>query len=252
MRTEIIQGLWTLAQEEQVTTMLAVESGSRAWGVQSPDSDYDVRFIYRHKPEWYMDLHEQRDVIEHMTSDGVLDFAGWDLRKALRLAYKSNPSLLEWLSADTVYSVSKEIVGLREIMKTFSARALMYHYVGLAYRQRNQYWLENRHVKLKKYFYALRPLMAVQFMHDHGYAIPPLRFNTLRAASSFSSEIDAELDDLLARKAATMETGAGRYPALDIYIDDMIARGHQWVLAAPDNKPDMGALNEYFIQTIGK
>ena len=85
MRQEILQRLSDIEAKYDVKILLAVESGSRAWGFESKDSDYDVRFIYVHKKDWYLSLIEGRDVIEELDPDGVLDLAGWDLKKALLL-----------------------------------------------------------------------------------------------------------------------------------------------------------------------
>ena len=95
-----------IEEEHEVKILLAVESGSRAWGFESSNSDWDVRFIYVHNPEWYFKVEEQRDVIEHMYDDDV-DLVGWELRKALRLFRRSNPSLLEWFNSPIVYYVNE-------------------------------------------------------------------------------------------------------------------------------------------------
>lgn len=94
MREEILKRLTDIEGEEDVKIFYACESGSRAWGFPSADSDYDVRFLYRHPEEWYLsvDLEEKRDVIERPINDD-LDISGWDLRKALKLLRKSNPPL---------------------------------------------------------------------------------------------------------------------------------------------------------------
>src|SRR6201990_2789542 len=88
--------------ERHVRVLYACESGSRAWGFASRDSDYDVRFLYVHEPDWYLSVQDRRDVIEEPLSD-ELDVSGWELRKALRLLRKSNPPLLEWLKSPFVY-----------------------------------------------------------------------------------------------------------------------------------------------------
>ncbi|MDO8433705.1 MAG: nucleotidyltransferase domain-containing protein, partial [Candidatus Binatus sp.] len=100
----IHQALESLEYAENMVVLLAVESGSRAWGFSSTDSDYDVRFIYIRRPEWYLsiDLENQRDVIEQPLADEI-DLSGWDIRKALKLFHKSNPPLLEWLQCPVVY-----------------------------------------------------------------------------------------------------------------------------------------------------
>ena len=78
------------------------QSGSRAWGFASRDSDYDVRFLYVHRRDWYLSVEDRRDVIEQPIAED-LDVSGWELRKALRLLRKSKPPLLEWLKSPIVY-----------------------------------------------------------------------------------------------------------------------------------------------------
>ena len=104
MEKEILKRIAEVEATENVTIFYACESGSRAWGFPSADSDYDVRFIYLRKPDWYLsiDVEDKRDVIERPIND-ELDISGWDLRKALKLLWKSNPPLLEWLVSPIVY-----------------------------------------------------------------------------------------------------------------------------------------------------
>lgn len=99
MKAKILQRLSEIESKYDVKVLLAVESGSRAWGFASKDSDYDVRFVYMHKKDWYLCLIEGRDVIEELDSDGVLDMAGWDIRKALILMGKGNCAFAEWLNS---------------------------------------------------------------------------------------------------------------------------------------------------------
>ena len=103
METKILQRLKDIESKYDVKVLLAVESGSRAWGFASKDSDYDVRFVYVHRKEWYLTLVEGRDVIEELDSDGVMDFAGWDLKKALLLMGKGNCAFAEWLNSPIIY-----------------------------------------------------------------------------------------------------------------------------------------------------
>src|SRR5215510_13896244 len=102
VRTHIVARLASVASEEGVRVLYAAESGSRAWGFGSPDSDYDVRFLYAHERNWYVKLGEDRDVIERALDEQRVDLAGWDIRKALRLLLKSNPALYEWLVSPVV------------------------------------------------------------------------------------------------------------------------------------------------------
>ena len=106
MKLKIIEELQKIEETEDVKIIMAVESGSRAWGFASPDSDYDVRFIYVHEPEWYFHIEEQKDTIEQMFPDET-DMSGWDLKKALRLFKSSNPSLFEWLHSPIIYQMDE-------------------------------------------------------------------------------------------------------------------------------------------------
>lgn len=102
VRTRVLVELEAIEQRHDVRVLFACESGSRGWGFASPDSDYDVRFLYVHKPEWYLRVEPQRDVIERPIDD-VLDVSGWELRKALQLMRRSNPTLFEWLDSPVIY-----------------------------------------------------------------------------------------------------------------------------------------------------
>ena len=102
-RANILDYLARLEVEEDIEVLFACESGSRAWGIESSDSDYDVRFIYKRPVRDYLVLGERKDTIHRMYEDNLYDFAGWDLDKALSLSYKSNPSILEWMASDIIY-----------------------------------------------------------------------------------------------------------------------------------------------------
>lgn len=167
-----------IEQEEQVTILYACESGSRAWGFPSQDSDYDVRFIYLRKPEWYLSIFDKRDVIERPIND-MLDISGWDLRKALNLFRKSNPPLLEWLQSPIPYrekhSVAEKLRGISPF--TFSPKSCMYHYLNMARGNYREY-LQGEQVKIKKYFYVLRPVLACEWILRFG-EMPPMAFDVL-------------------------------------------------------------------------
>jgi predicted nucleotidyltransferase len=144
-RAEIERRLDAIESESGVTIVFACESGSRAWGFASPDSDYDVRFLYVSHPSWYLsvDLEDKRDVIE-TPIEGVWDVNGWDLRKALRLYRKSNPPLLEWLQSPIVYREPSGAAGkLRNLVPSFySPTASMYHYLHMAQKNYRTYLRE--------------------------------------------------------------------------------------------------------------
>ena len=127
MRQEIINKLKEIEKKERVKIIYAIESGSRAWGFESIDSDYDVRFIYVREKEDYLCLDEKSDVIE-LPIDKVFDISGWDIKKALKLLYKSNPSLLEWFASPIVYKEAKEASYIREVIPLYFSQKKLYHH----------------------------------------------------------------------------------------------------------------------------
>ena len=156
-------------REHGVRVLYACESGSRAWGFASPDSDYDVRFIYAHDRNYYLSVNvdSQRDVIERTVDDLNMDMAGWDLRKALYLFHKSNPPLMEWLQSPIVY---RELGGLADTLRSmstgfYSVCNASYHYFHMARDNFNKYLAKSEDdVWTKKYFYVLRPLLCVDWL----------------------------------------------------------------------------------------
>ena len=156
METRIRAKLSEIEAREQVRILHAVESGSRAWGFASPDSDYDVRFVYVREPEFYLRLNKTRDVIEWQLDD-TLDINGWDLSKALQLLHKSNPTLFEWNSSPIVYHTTTEWEKIAAIIERyFVAKSGLYHYLSTAKSNYREH-LKGETVKYKKYFYVLRP-----------------------------------------------------------------------------------------------
>lgn len=174
----ITEQLDRLEREEQVQILYACESGSRAWGFPSRDSDYDVRFIYIRQPDWYLSIFDKRDVIERPISD-KLDISGWDLRKALNLYRKSNPPLLEWLQSPIQYAEKYSVAEqLRMISPlTFSPKSCMYHYLNMA-RGNYRDYLQGEQVRIKKYFYVLRPVLACEWIERYS-EMPPMEFDAL-------------------------------------------------------------------------
>ena len=241
MEKMICAYLKDIERRHGVRILYACESGSRAWGFPSPDSDWDVRFIYANDWHWYMRIHEPRDVIEEAAGD--LDFSGFDLRKALRLGYKSNPSVLEWLHSPIEYWAYCDFASdLRSALAGYSRSALMHHYVSLASRQYKAYWQpagDDQPIRLKKYLYAIRPLTAVLWMAQHRDGFPPIDFGTLLGAiegGCKTADLMADLDALLAAKAESAEAlGVGRYPRWDAWIIQHLEICRARALAEPDH-----------------
>lgn len=245
-RQDIKAGL----RQRGVRVVFACESGSRAWGMESADSDWDVRFVYVRPMTWYLSPWPGRDTIEEM--DGDLDFAGWDLRKAVQLSAKSNPSFLEWLASEIVYRTDPAVVEpLKDAMRVFSASALMHHYVSLAQRQVKAYWRPGEPVRFKKYLYAIRPLMCVIWMQQYRYQMPPMDVSRLIEATPLSAAVWREVDDLLRMKRESTECGGvGRFPALDAFIDKWLVKGREAADAAPATGPDTAALERLFVAAV--
>ena len=193
-----------IEHEHDVRVLYAAESGSRAWGFASPDSDYDVRFIYVHRRDWYLGIGEPRDVIEAMLP-GDLDLAGWDLRKTLRLFLRGNYALNEWLDSPIVYAERGDLAAnLRQLLPSaFRAPGGYHHYLRMAQGVHGEHLVDDP-VRLKKVFYVLRPLLACRWIRHTGEQ-PPTAFERLATAVWVSSGERALIRDLEAAKAAAGE-----------------------------------------------
>ena len=177
MNDKIQNKLKQIELEKGVEILYAVESGSRAWGFASPDSDYDIRFIYKHDLDYYLSLWEQTDVIEFMTEDD-LDGSGWDLLKTVKLLAKSNAPLLEWIYSPVVYYENEAFMNqMRALAKDcFSPVACLHHYLGTT--KNFMAVCEQEEVKLKSYFYALRTALAGKWIIENN-TFPPVAFMEL-------------------------------------------------------------------------
>jgi hypothetical protein len=224
-REQILGRLELAEREHGVRVLYACESGSRAWGFASPDSDYDVRFVYVREPDWYLsfDIETRRDVIEYPLVDEI-DCGGWDLRKALHLFTRTNGALLEWLHSPIVYLERGRFAAELRAMapRAFNSLALCYHYSHMARGNAREY-LFNDKVRLKKYFYVLRPLLAIRYI-EAGRGIPPVRFETLVEAMA-PPELRSSIEALLALKRSTPELGVGDpIPEISRFIESELAR----------------------------
>ncbi|MGC5704062.1 nucleotidyltransferase domain-containing protein [Pseudomonas sp. NFXW11] len=223
MRARVLDELARIERERNVQVLYACESGSRAWGFASTDSDYDVRFVYVEKPEWFIQVDAGRDVIERPLDD-ELDISGWELRKTLGLLRKSNPTLLEWLDSPLVYrSEPGATARLRELAQAFySPPAARNHYLSMAKKTFVAH-LQDETLRFKKYFYALRPLLAVRWI-DQGRGRPPMTFAELLTTVEHQPLLD-EVEALLARKRNAAEAACGpRLPALHAFIASELER----------------------------
>jgi len=253
IRDEILGRLHAAEREHGVRILLAIESGSRAWGFASPNSDYDVRFIYARPADWYLsvDLEERRDVIEYPIVDDI-DLNGWDVRKALRLFWRSNPAFVEWIHSPIVYIDDGAFAPAARALlpEVYSPASGIHHYRSMAKATQRAY-LRSEQVSLKKYFYALRPLLAVRWIERHGSA-PPIEFAKMLHLLEGRGELLHEIDVLLEKKRHAPELGlSDPVPALNDFIEGELQRLQA---DAPQRTPRTGALpclNRLFHATLG-
>ena len=248
IETEIQNRIRAAEKEHNVRVLYAIESGSRAWGFASQNSDFDVRFIYVHEKEWYVniDVEDRRDVIEYPIVDEI-DINGWDIRKALKLFWKSNPAFVEWLKSPIVYldreNFSTECRALLSDM--YSVEKGIYHYKSMANTNYRGY-LKEEIVPLKKYFYVLRPLLAIRWLEK--YAEPaPIEFHRLRELVEHDKELDDEISKLLIRKIASQEKEmAPAIVPLNRFIEKELERLEHVAPVQPDQRRDIDKLNTVF------
>ena len=251
MREKIQEQLRRIEEAENIKILFAVESGSRAWGFASPDSDYDVRFIYIRRLEDYLRLNTIRDVIE-LPIDDVLDINGWDLQKTLRLLNKSNPTLFEWFSSPIVYQETEFADKFRDLMMHyFSSKKTMYHYVSMAEGNYREY-LKGDLIRAKKYFYVLRPVLACQWILDWGTP-PPMLFSELLKAELPVELIDV-VNQLLELKMNSPEVKLiNRISEINEYLDESIPSIKSAVRLLDDSHtPDWSELNQLFLRELMK
>jgi len=200
--------LGKIEADDNLKVVYACESGSRAWGFPSVDSDYDVRFLYLRPVEWYLSIDEKRDVVE-CPINGGLDITGWDLRKALQLFRKSNPPLFEWLGSPIIYLEKYSVAAkLRELaLGYYSSSACLYHYLHMA-RGNFRDYLKGEVVWIKKYFYVLRPILAMNWI-ERGWGVVPTDFNGLVDKLVTEPALRTEIKGLLAAKRAGAELDQG-------------------------------------------
>lgn len=249
MRETILVKLDEIEKRESIKILHCIESGSRAWGFASPDSDYDVRFIYVRPKNFYLRLDRTDDVIEWQLDD-TLDINGWDLKKALILLHKSNPTLFEWNSSPIVYRTTDEWQKISAVInRYFVAKSGLYHYLSTAKRNYREY-LKGETVKLKKYFYILRPLLACKWILAEGTP-PPMLFRTLME-KYLDEEIKPDIEKLLDMKMNTPEIGeVKRFDRVNDYLDRSIDEIDGIIAGLPaEDARDWDELNEIFLSII--
>ena len=249
MRAIVLDTLADIEREQDVRVLFACESGSRGWGFASPDSDYDVRFVYVPRLPWYLAVDAGRDVIERPIS-GELDVGGWELRKALQLLRDSNPTLLEWLRSPIVYrqedAWAARLRGLAE--DKFSPVRGYHHYVSMARKNLREH-LYHDVVRYKKYLYVLRPLLAARWIRE-GRGVPPMRFADLVAATTLDAALVAEIDALLEVKMRAGESATSpRWVGIHDFIERELAAAEAYSFAKQP-KADTAPLDAFLRDAV--
>ena len=252
MIAEIKHELSRIEEQYDVKILLAVESGSRAWGFASTDSDWDVRYIYLHRLDWYLRIDQYKDSQEKILPNEI-DLSGWELRKALRLFRKSNPPMLEWLRSPMVYLEQFSTAGMLRRLSTkyYNPRSCMYHYLSMAKGNFNEFLKDRDLVKIKKYFYVLRPVLACEWIVNES-SFPPMEFDRLVDSQVKDVRVRQAIESLTVRKMAGEELR--EEPRIEVLNEMLAARIAYFsdLVGEVDtvDKPQTEALDELFRGTL--
>lgn len=251
MQKEILEKLNVIEKENNIKILYAVESGSRGWGFASCDSDYDVRFIYAHNTEWYLSIEDKKDFIEVPIND-LLDINGWDIKKALLHYKKSNPTLMEWLSSPIVYMEDYSTAQkMRELLPAyFSPVPTIYHYLHIA-RNKFKEVMSTDQVKIKRYFYILRPVLACMWIEKNN-TTPPMEFSKLMAEQQLDDSLVNEIYKLLEKKTAGLEIDIEpKSPIIIDFLKSKIDHYEQYLKTVRKEKESgYASLNVLFRETL--
>lgn len=204
MHDRIEEKLHQLELEKKIRVLFSCESGSRAWGFPSPDSDYDVRLVYTHDIAWHLQIGKTRDTIEQL-QPGDIDLGGWELKKALTLFASCNLPLNEWLGSPTAYretgSFRTDVMNL--IPEYFNGRKALHHYFSLA-ANTSKKELFGSEIRIKKLFYILRPVYACLWIL-RSHTMPPTTFPAMLQQGLAIRNIEAEIQEMMRAKETAIE-----------------------------------------------
>lgn len=207
-------------RDHSVRILFAIESGSRAWGFPSPDSDYDVRFVYAHETDWYLSLAPGRDVIE-LPLDETYDINGWDIRKALNLSLRSNPVMLEWLTSPMVYRRTPLMENLQDFfLEAARPNTFLHHYSSFWHGMWTGYIADKSDVKIKKYLNAIRPIFALDYLRQYPEALPPMNVQAVMAKIDMPKPARTAIEALILQKRDLKEADlTRRNTAIDEWVN---------------------------------
>lgn len=248
MKTKILEKLSEIERDKNIDILFAVESGSRAWGFESPDSDYDIRFVYKHKKEWYLNLWDQKDTIEFMTDNDLLDGSGWELRKALKLLAKSNASFLGWLFSPIVYRSDERFLNEIKTLahENFNPVSGFYHYHSMS--KGFEETLNTDEMTLKSFFYAIRTALCANWIYRKG-AIPPVLFTDLYVI--LNKKYHSLLNDLIDLKSREIEKSSEPVDiVLTKLVKDIVSENNSIKNDLIHNKANPEEFNTFFLKEI--
>ncbi|THE10260.1 nucleotidyltransferase domain-containing protein [Bacillus timonensis] len=258
MKEHIIEVLNQIETEYAIKILYACEAGSRTWGISSEDSDYDVRFIYIHKTDWYLSIDQKRDVLEIPKHDKVnislnplVDMSGWELTKALRLFRKSNPGLLEWLHSTIIYSQTNSFVDKMQQLEPqiFSPNACIYHYVKMA--KGNFKAIQEKEPNIKTYMNVIRPLLMAKYIQKYN-RMGNLEMNSLIKELLPNDALKTNIENMMKLKSIGENLKEHNF-IIDTFINEQFSNLKQDISKPKRNISDhTPQLNQLFRETLTK
>jgi len=252
MKERIEKYLNDLEKEKGIEILFACETGSRAWGFPSPDSDYDVRIIYKHNRDWYLSLTEEKDTIEVFYDNNDIDISGWDLRKSLRLIWKSNAAMIERIQSPIIYKKNSEFIeGINLIaQRTYSRISTIHHYLSMAKKKLSDVE-ESPVYKLKNFFYALRASVACLWILEKE-KMPPIEFGIMLNRLEIDKNLVSRIKELIEFKSGISESYMHKGEQdLIMFMKMCIERAETEAMNLPASNGEMNQLNEFFRKTLG-
>lgn len=233
--------------------LFACESGSRAWGFSSPNSDWDIRFIYKYPRDKYLGIQDFKDAYDIQISAMELDFGGWDVKKAAGLLKNYNGALVEWLHSPVIYIDSRPAEVLRELApKYFNAKAALSHYLNLAKGINKRYIEGQDQFSIKKLLYIIRPLASAEYIINFNKQPPTLFEETLLHIDEPKDVIN-DIWSLVKRKRKSKELDfmrANEAGLLLAWIKDKFNKVEKKAHEADVPQIDIDPLNQWVVDVI--
>lgn len=251
MEDKIKRYLLEIEKEKDIKILLACETGSRAWGFPSPDSDYDIRVIYVKRCNWYLSLHEGTDSFTKMLDENEIDISGWELRKSLRLLMKSNAPMLERIQSPIVYMCDSLFLSEINLLSdnAYSKISTMHHYLSMAKKFIESLSTDSPY-KLKTFFYALRSSIACLWILNHDKK-PPIEFKIMLTQLEIAPQLIARINTLIELKATISESymHKGENEIIE-YMKKIVEKAELSFKSLPGNKIEIDRFNTLFRQFI--